>query len=102
MNSTIIFNNALIITETHKLHHPLRRRPETGVYQFSVGSCSEANKYSSQNPVAVINGPVLQRRIARTSRLLEVEKERLTVPPAWRVLYSGETYADDLRNRVRV
>lgn len=34
MNPTIIFNNALIITGTHKLQHPLRRQGESGVYQF--------------------------------------------------------------------
>ncbi len=33
MNPTIIFNNALIITGTHKLQHPLRRQGEPGVYQ---------------------------------------------------------------------
>lgn len=34
VNPMIIFNNALIITGTHKLQHPLRRQGEPGVYQF--------------------------------------------------------------------
>lgn len=34
VNPMIIFNNALIITGTHKLQHPLWRQGEPGVYQF--------------------------------------------------------------------
>lgn len=36
MNPTIVFNNALIITGTHKLQHPLRRQGEPGVYLVQV------------------------------------------------------------------
>lgn len=76
MNLTIIFNNALIITGTHKPQHPTAKAGGSGsVSVQALAAVRRPTKTAAKNPMAVINGPVLQRKIARTSRLLETDRE---------------------------
>ena len=61
----------------------------------SLAAVRRATKTAAKSPVAITNGAVLQRAIARTVGLQEMrerERER-SLPPGWRMLLPGKTYA---------
>ncbi len=107
MNPTIIFNNALIITGTHKLQHPLRRQGEPGVYQVRSWQLFRGRQIQQPKSGGRYKLPCPSEKDSKDFKTAGDEErgreqERESGLPAWRVLYLGETYADDLRNHVKV
>lgn len=107
VNPMIIFNNALIITGTHKLQHPLRRQGEPGVYQFRSWPLFGDRQIQQPKSGGRYKWPCPSEKDSKDFKTAGDwergrERERESVLPAWKVLYSGKTYAGNLRNHVGV